>query len=218
MTRRLRTLMAALALAMAPLAQAANAPARHCVILAAEYETQGIINGQLMDSLRANARALQGRLLQRLQSDKLVANTVFIDVDDRPTTTVRVNHIRAATGCDTVVHLRNVLWISSIGSAFGVDLVVDRSVDGPMTKVWSRQYRYGVDAATLAAFSFDAFADSAWAELRSSGVLDIDREAKPVDAAVLRAEYDAAPRHGPRTCPSTTCATSCARPNSWASP
>ncbi len=199
---RLPALLATLAFVATPLAHAADAaPARHCAIVAAEYETEGTISNELMADLRVNARVLQGRLLQRLQADKLVANGVYIDVDDRPLTTERVDKIRATTGCDTVVDVRSVLWMSTIGSAFGADVVVRRNTGGAMSTVYSRQYRYGIDTATLAAFSYDAFTDAAWADLRGSAVLDIDREARPVDPAAVRADYDRAAAAWPKDMP-----------------
>ncbi len=184
-------------LALAVLAAAAGAPAlavaeapRHCVLLASAYETRGVANSNVTDALRASGRVLQARLLQRLQADKLVVNGVAIDVDSRVIAAERIDRIRETTGCDTVVEVRNLFLSASFGGAFGFDVEVRRHADGGVTTAYSQQYRYGADKATIDAFSYDAFAEQAWAALRESAVLDADREARPVDPAAVRAEYD----------------------------
>ena len=170
----------------------AGAAPRHCVLLAAEYESQGPVNPEIMNALRVNSRVVQARLLQHMQADRLVANAFFVDFDDRYTTRYRVNKTRAITGCDTVVEIRSVFWSAMIGGAFGYDVVVDRAAGAgnALTNAYERQYRYGLDKATLANFSYDDFGETAWAELRQSAVLDVDREAAPVAETVVRAEYD----------------------------
>ena len=199
MSRRRAPLEAVLGLAVALLAAtacsaavAADAPPRHCALLAGEYETQGQVNADVMSGLRMNTRIAQSRLLQRMQADRLVANTFFVDYDDHATTAAKVRKMRAITGCDTVVEIRSVFWASAIGSAFGYDVVVDRATPGgdASTQVYSHQYRYGLDKATLGNFSHDGFAAMAWDDLRQAAVLDVDREAAAIDASVTRAEYD----------------------------
>jgi len=191
-TRLLRpAALAALAVLACGAASAHDAAAlRHCVIVAAEYESQGGASGDVLDSLRYNTRITRNKLLQRLQADRLAANAVYLDVDGRVASTARVNRIREITGCDAVVRMRNVFWSSTIGGAFGFDVVVERRVGDASTTVYSHQYRYGLNQPTIAAFSYDAFIDAAWADLRQAAVLDADRDASPVDPAMVRAEYD----------------------------
>ncbi len=186
-----RIASATLAFVACAAVHAADAPpTRHCVLLAAEYESQGGSNGDSQEALRANTRITRNKLLQRLQADRLVANAVFLDVDGRITSAMRLHRIREITGCDTVVQLRNVLWSSPMGGAFGFDIVVDRTSGDASTTLYSRQYRYGLNPATLSAFSYDAFIDTAWADLRQAVTFDAAREAAPVDPAAVRAEYD----------------------------
>ena len=190
--RLVRLLAAALLAAGAgTAANAADAAApRRCVLLASEYETQGGAKADVLDSLRWNTRLTRAKMLQRLQADGLAANAVFLDVDGRIASTARVARIRQITGCDTVVHLRNVLWMSSMGGAFGFDIVVERTQGDSPATLYSRQYRYGLDQPTIAAFSYDAFIDTAWADLREATVLDADRDVTTIDATKVRAEYD----------------------------
>jgi hypothetical protein len=193
---------AALAAAACVPAFAADAPAaRHCVLLAAEYESQGGAGNDMLDSLRWNARITRDKLLQRLQAERLVANAVFLDVDDRAATTARANRIREITGCDTVIHMRNVLWSSSMGGAFGFDVIVERRSGEATTTAYARQYRYGLNQATIAAFSYDAFVDAAWADLRQAVALDGDRDGSAIDTAKVRAEYDRLSATWPRNLP-----------------
>jgi hypothetical protein len=186
-----RLVAALLALPACAAALADVAPARHCVILAAEYETLGSrVGADMVDAARSNARAVQGRLLQRMQADRLVANTVFVDLGDRAASGDKVRRTRAITGCDTVVEMRNVIWTSAIGGAFGYDVIVNRSNGDAASTLYSRQYRYGLDKATLGRFSFDGFAAAAWDDLREAGVLEADREASPIAPALVKADYD----------------------------
>jgi hypothetical protein len=198
----LRTALAALALPACAAALAADAaPTRRCVLLAAEYETQGGSSAELMDALRFNTRLTRNKLLQRLQADRLVANAVLLDVDGRITSAARLHRIREITGCDTVVQIRNVLWSSSIGGAFGFDVVVDRTSGDASTTLYSRQYRYGLNHPTISAFSYDAFVDMAWADLHQAAVLDADRAAPGADDAAVRAEYDRMAAAWPKNLP-----------------
>lgn len=195
---------ATLTLCLGDAALAADAtPARHCVLLAAEYETQGGYSSEAMNALRFNTKVIRNKLLQRLQADRLVANAVTIDIDGRNLTDQRVNRIRAITGCDTVVHVRNVLVSTSMGGAFGFDVAVERSSSSgdASTTLYSRQYRYGLNQTTLSAFSYDAFVDTAWADVRQAVTFDADREAAPVDVAAVRAEYDRMAAAWPRNVP-----------------
>ena len=166
------------------------APTRHCVLLAAEYTTQGHSSTEILDALRYNTRLSQAMLLDRMLGDHLVANTFLVDVDDRSAADDKVRKTRAITGCDTVVELRNVFWGSALASAFGFDVVIQRTNADASTTLYSRQYRYTLDKATQTRFSYDGFAEMAWNDMRESGAFDADREASPVRLAAVRAEYD----------------------------
>lgn len=139
---------------------------------------------------RANALATQTRMLQRMQADRLVANTFFVDMDSREGSAEKVRKTRTLAGCDMVVELRNVFWGTTIGGAFGFDVVASHANGDASTTVYSRQYRYGLDKATLSRFSYDGFTEAAWQDLRQAGVLDADREASPLAPAIVRADYD----------------------------
>jgi len=193
----------ALAVSACPAAVGANAPLRHCVLLAAEYATQGQASPEAVAALHANTRVIQAELLQRMQADRLVANTFFIDYDDRHLTRGKMVRTRAVTGCDTVVEIRGVFWSSPIGGAFGYDLVVQRATDAgyTLTNAFERQYRYGLDKAMLSNFSYDGFGEAAWADLRQSALLDVDREAAPMTEATVRAVYDRAAAAWPANLP-----------------
>jgi len=100
-----------------------------------------------------------------------------------------------------VVELRNVFWSASFGAAFGFDVVVNRNAGGTWTTPYSRQYRFGTDKATLASFSNDGFAQLAWDDLRQAALLDIDQEARPLELAAVRAEYDRLAAAWPKNLP-----------------
>ncbi len=204
MSRRSTSLVAAaLAMSACSAALGADIAPRHCVLLAAEYESQGKITPEITNALRVNVRVVQARLLLHMQADRLVANTFFVDADDRYTTRYKMHKTRAITGCDTVVEIRSVFWSSMIGGAFGYDLVVQRATGAGDTLVsaYERQYRYGLDKATLNNFSYEGFGEAAWADLRRSAFLDVDREAVPLAEPVIRAEYDRAAAAWPAKLP-----------------
>ena len=184
--------IATLAMSACTAALGADAAPRHCILLAAEYESQGKVTPEITNALRVNARVVQAKLLQHMQADRLVANTFFIDFDDRYTTRYRMHKARAITGCDTVVEVRSVFWGSLVGGAFGYDVVLQRATgaDDTLTNAYERQYRYGLDKATLDNFSYEGFSEAAWSELRQSAFLDIDRETVPMAQSAVRAEYD----------------------------
>lgn len=190
--RTLALAVAAVAASLPARSSASPQPLRHCVLLAGEHATRGSTTTEQDNAVATNARFASSLLLPLLKADRLVANE-FIVEDGYPTAVdTRVRATRDATGCDSVLELRHVLWRTLIGEAFGFDVSVQRAAaDGTtLSTVYQREYRYVLDRSTAATFSYAGFAAQAWADLRAAGILDVDHEAAPPDAAAVRAAYD----------------------------
>jgi hypothetical protein len=193
MTRSLAVAVAAAAASMSSQAAAnPSPPLRHCVLLAGEHATAGPTSAEQDRAVGINARLANSLLLPLLRSDRLVANELIVDDGVPLAVDAHMRAARLATGCDTVIEFRHVLWRTSIGDAFGFDVDVWRAgADGAtLSSIYQREYRYALSQAAATSFSYSGFAAQAWAELHATGILDVDHEAAPPAPAAVRAAYD----------------------------